>query len=102
MEKDTEPTITVEDGYNRNKTPVMLTLRKCTIDDLQAMAQGKYYGTIKMLDKNGKARDIRPNGSMQTWKKDATRFERGFKYGMYETFRLDTQQMLNELLFPID
>jgi hypothetical protein len=72
------------------------------MEDLRDMADGKYYGTIKMLDRQGKARDIRPNGAMKTWKKDPTRFERGFKYGLYESFRLNTQQMLDGLLFPID
>jgi hypothetical protein len=95
-------TVTVEDGYNRNKQPIMLTLRKCTVDDLRAMAQGEDYPTIKTLDRNGKARDIRRNGSMKTWKKDPLRFEQGFKYGMYHTFRWDTQQMLDNLLLPID
>ena len=94
-------TVTVEDGYNRNKTPVFLTLRKCTMDDLRAMAQGKHYGSIKMLDRQGKARDVRPNGKMQTWKRDATRFERSFSYGMYEHFRLTTQEMLDQLYFPV-
>lgn len=94
-------TVQVVNAYDRRKNPEVLTLRKCTMEDLSAMAHGEYYSTIKMLDRTGKARDIRPNGKMQTWKRDPNRFERSFSYGLYEHFRLTTQEMLDALLFPV-
>jgi len=92
---------TVVDGYDKSKTPKTLTVRKFTLEDIKAMRDNptKYY---KALDKVGKLRDIRANGKLRTWKRDTSRFERSFKYGMYENWKLNTEGMLNTLVVVIE
>ena len=91
-------TFTIIDGYDKK---TVYRVRRFTLDDIRAM-QNSWNGTYKIIDKNGMLRDCRPNGALKTWKRDPTRFERSFKYGMYEYFRLNTEQMLAELVVVID
>src|SRR6266511_3081844 len=42
----------------------------------------------------GQARRCRQASKLKTWKRDAERFECSFKYGLYESFRMDTEAML--------
>ena len=96
-----EETFKVVDGYDRSKNPRVLTVRKFTLTDIRAMLLVNAPRVYLSLDRNGKARNIRVNGSLKTWKKDPNRFGRGFKYGMYENFRLDTQGMLDTLVVEV-
>ena len=86
------------DGYNKK---TVYTVRHFTIDDIKAMLTG-YQSEYHILDKLGNVRRCRPNGKLKTWKKDPLRFERGFKYGLYENFRLDTAGMLSELVHIVN
>lgn len=96
-----QETFTVLDGYDRSKNPKSLLVRKFTLEDIKAMEKETDKG-YKALDRLGKVRDIRANGKLRTWKKDPNRFERSFKYGMYENFRLDTQGMLDTLVIEVE
>lgn len=95
-----QETFTVIDGYDKSKTPKTLTVRKCNVGDIVAMIES-HNTSYLMLDSNGKARNVRANGKVKTWKRDPSRFERSFKYGMYEHFRLNTQGMLDNLIFEV-
>lgn len=96
----TQETFAVIDGYDKSKSPKTLTVRKCTLEDIRAMAN-EHKSHYMMLDNQGKVRTVRANGSLKTWKRNASRFERSFKYGMYEHLRLDTQGMLDRLVFEV-
>lgn len=90
-------TFTAIDGYDKK---TVHTLRRCTLDDIRAMRTdwGREY---LFIDLKGQVRRCRPNGRLQEWKRDPERFERGFKYGMYETWRMTTQDMLDRLVFEV-
>jgi len=94
-------TFVVVDGYDKSKNPRTLTVRKFTIEDIRAMLLVNAAREYISLDRHGKARNIRVNGNLKTWKRDTSRFERSFKYGMYEYFRLNTQGMLNTLVVEV-
>jgi len=81
-------------GYNKNE---LLTFRRFTMADIEAM-KTSHKTDFLFLDRNGYARQCRTNGKLQTWKTFPDRYERSFKYGMYENFRLDTQAMLSTLI----
>jgi hypothetical protein len=91
---------TAIDGYDKSKTPKTLQVRRFTLEDIRAMQAGTttHY---KMLDSQGKVRGVRANGKLRTRKRDTSRFERSFKYGLYEHFKLDTQGMLNTLVVVV-
>lgn len=90
----------VVDGYDTSKNPKVYRVRHFTLEDIKAMSNEttRHY---KSLDRVGKLRDIRANGKLRTWKRDTSRFERSFKYGMYEHLKLDTQGMLNTLVVVV-
>jgi predicted membrane-bound spermidine synthase len=92
-------TFRVVDGYDRSKTPREITVRKFTLDDIERLETGR--GEVLILDRHGKARRARLNGGLKRWKRDATRFEQSFSYGMYEHFRLTTQEMLDQLVVEV-
>lgn len=93
-------TITLVNGYDKRKTPEQITFRRFTIEDIKRL--NEMHGSIWFESRQGTARECRRNGSLKTWKTDATRFECSFKYGLYENFRMNTQDMLNMLLIRID
>lgn len=72
------------DGYNRSKTPKLVTVRPMTF----AEALSLHYGDqVSVTDNAGQLRHCKVNGKVKTWKKDPTRFELPLKYGMYEFVR---------------
>ena len=90
---DLVETFTLVSGYD-HKT--VSTFRKFTIEDIKHI-RGEQY----IIDKRGEYRRCRPNGSVRTWKRDPNRFECSFKYGMYEYFRLNTEEMLQQLVVMV-
>jgi hypothetical protein len=92
---------TVVDGYDIRKTPRTIQVRHFTLEDIKAMAN-ETTSHYKALDRIGKLRNIRANGKLRTWKRDTSRFERSFKYGMYEHMKLNTEGMLNTLVVVIE
>lgn len=84
---------------DRKKNPDTIALRLVTLEELPILLGGEYRQRSEYwtLDRNGNAARIRCNGRLKTWKKDPTRYEQGFKWGMYEAFRWTTQEMLDNL-----
>lgn len=91
---------TVVDGYDMRKTPITYRVRHFTLEDIKAMLN-ENTSHYKALDRVGKLRDIKANGKLKTWKRDTSRFERSFKYGMCEHLKLDTEGMLNTLVVVV-
>jgi hypothetical protein len=81
-------------GYDKKKNPEQKNLVNFDIDDIRNINN---INEFFMIDNNGNYRNVRKNGQLKTWKRDKTRFEQSFKYGLYENFRLTTKEMLNEL-----
>ena len=86
-------TFTLVSGYD-HKT--VSTFRRFTIEDIKNISGEQY-----IIDKRGEYRRCRPNGAVKTWKRNANRFECSFKYGMYEYFRLNTEEMLQQLVVMV-
>lgn len=84
---------------SRRKIPDTVELRQLTL--VEAKALGSYYGPLYILDKNGNAANIRRGSSVKRWKRDPDRIEVTFKYGMYESFRFGTMDILREILVPV-
>jgi hypothetical protein len=97
MNAQLEGTFQLIDGYDKK---TVRTYRACTVADIRAMVTEptrEYW----FIDKNRQVRRCRTNGALKTWKRDPQRFERSFMYGMYEHFRLTTQEMLETLVFEV-
>jgi hypothetical protein len=90
-------TVTLVDGYDRNKSPRTITFRRFTMDDIKAINYGSYW----FESNDGKARQCRVASRLKTWIRDPNRFECSFKYGLYESFRMDTENMLSRLLVEV-
>jgi hypothetical protein len=54
---------------------------------------------IWLRDKLGCARQVKVNGAVRTWKRDANRIEVPFKYGMYEYGTLYARD-ISDVLIP--
>ena len=78
-----------------NDERVVVNYRLFTIEDILATRGQSHF---HFLDRRGFVRVCRANGALRTWKTDPQRFERGFKYGMYEHFRMNTKQMCESLI----
>jgi hypothetical protein len=88
--------VTLPDGYDRARRP--RRFRRWTMDDII-----NYDGRDVWFEANdGTARRARANGKMKTWKRDPNRFEQSFRYGLYESVRMNTKDMLDRLLVPLD
>ena len=84
---------------SRKKVADRIELRQITLDEAKAL--GSYYGSLYILDKNGNAANIRRGSSVKRWKRDPDRIEITFKFGMYESFRFGTMDILREILVPV-
>ena len=91
-------TVTLVDGYDRRQTPRKITFRRFTMDDIRRLDEGHEFWFESI---QGTARHCRKSSGLKTWKRDPDRFECSFKYGMYESVRWNTQEMLNRLLIEI-
>ena len=99
--KLTGEVISLVNGYDkRKKHPEIKHFRRFTIDDVKRLDE--MHGTIWFQSNQGDARQCRKSSGLKTWKRDPERFECSFKYGMYESFRMDTRDMLNRLLVELD
>ncbi len=93
-------TFQIVNAYDRHKEPAKLTVRKLTLEELKLSTW--YYGqTFWFIDTKGQARQCRVGSSMKRWKRDPDRLECSFKYGLYESNRWDTQEMLQRLLIEV-
>lgn len=89
-------TLTLPLASDRRKEPETATYRYLT----PAEALGLRYGqTVPFLSKDGRTvREVRVSGKVRTWKRDASRIEVPFKYGLYEsaTFLARDGRMVSE------
>lgn len=91
-------TFTLVNGYDKRKTRETRTFRKFTVEDIKALNHIRH---AYIIDKRGEYREVRTNGRVKTWKRDPLRFECSFKYGFYENFRLNTEEMLTQLVVMV-
>ncbi len=91
-------TFALVNGYDRRKTRETRAFRKFTVEDIKAL---DHIGHAYIIDKRGEYREVRTNGRVKTWKRDPMRFECSFKYGLYENFRLNTEEMLTQLVVMV-
>jgi hypothetical protein len=89
---------------DRKAKPTLAPYRTVTVDEVRtwAMLQDRALAgavwppplpTLYYLDSHGKAANIRQNGKIKTWKRDATRVELPVKFGMYEAFRITDEDI---------
>ncbi len=69
------------DGYDRTKTPRMLTVRELTATEAKQLIGG-YHTLVVCNDK--KIRNVKINGAPKTWKTRPNDVDVPLKYGMYE------------------
>ncbi len=72
------------------KKPV--TVELLTLDEIKALRYGDH---AKIIGNRGDILNVKINGKVRTWKRDAARFEVPVKYGMYE---YDTVTCLTRLV----
>ena len=89
--------VTFRSGYSEDKA--VMRFRRYMMTDIRKLDDIR---EVYFEDKNGQFRRCRTNSKLKTWKRDQNRFECSFSYGLYEHFRLNTQQMLEHLLIPLD
>ena len=92
-------TFTLVNGYDRKKTPEVNTYRAMTIDEAKALRPGQ---EVWFFANDGKARRLKVNGAVKTWKTDADRIEVPVKYGLREYDRLTAfDGWMNRLLVRV-
>jgi hypothetical protein len=77
----------------------MVTLRPVTLDEAKAMVYGQEFW---YHDQQGRAARIRVASQVKRWKTMPDRIEVTFKFGMYESFRLTSEQIVKEVLTEVD
>jgi hypothetical protein len=82
---------------SRKKVADRIELRQITLDEAKAL---RYRQEVWILDRNGNAARVRVGSAVKRWKRDLDRIEVTFKYGMYDSFRLGTMDILREILVP--
>ena len=86
------------DGYDKHKTPKLITVRPMTHNEAISLQYGQH---VNVIANNGTLRQVKVNGKPRTWKRQPTRFELPCKYGLYEYFTLN-QDELHRLVIVID
>lgn len=71
------PNKIVESGYSRDTRK--FEVRPMTFEEVKNAT-----GHIHVLDRNGKVRQVKVNGSVKTWKTRPNNCKMPYKYGMYE------------------
>lgn len=82
---------------SRKKKPDEIDLREIQLDEAKAL---KYGDKVYIIDKTGRAAQVRVVSSVKRWKRDPDRIEVSFKFGMFETFRLNETGVLSEIYLP--
>src|SRR6266446_5710647 len=94
--------VTLRNGYDRHKVAEEIRFRRFTLNDIKAL-EIAHYGTEYWFEaRDGTARNCRKASALKTWKRNTERFECTFKYGMYESDRMSTSDMLQRLLVRIE
>lgn len=92
----TETTFQVKSGYVKGETG---TYRNpSSIAEMISWCDSHQHITVR--DRNGYARQVKVNGKVRTWKRDANRVEVPFKYGLYEYGVLQARD-ITDILIPV-
>ena len=83
---------------SRLKVPARIELRHITFEE--ALSLG-HRDNVFVVDRQGRAATVRVNSAVKRWKTDPTRIEISFAFGMYEKFRLNTAQILNDIYVEV-
>ena len=68
-------------GYDRSKHPEQIHYREMTLAEAKVLRYGDHP---KVLDRNGRLRDVKVNGALKVWKTRPGDVDVPLKYGMYE------------------
>jgi len=93
MTETTTKTITI--GYSGSKDT--LTYRNPK-DVAEMIEYCDKHTHIWLRDRKGKARQVKVNGKVRTWKRDPNRVEVPFKYGLYEYGTLEARDIADVLI----
>lgn len=88
-------TLMLQDGYA--KQPSIRAFRPMTRAEVLSLTNGQHAWFIA---NDGKARQIKINGKVRTFKRDSNRVEVPVKYGLYE-YHTFTAQDVSRLLVPL-
>ena len=88
--------LSILDGYNKK---TMHTVRKLTFQELKTHLENNHE--FLCIDNKNLLRRCRKGSSVKTWKRDSYRMECTFKYGMYESVRWNTSEMLDRLVVKV-
>jgi hypothetical protein len=92
-----QDTFEIKSGYAKDKR--ILTVRNpMSVDEMDAHCTKHMH--VWLRDRNGLARQVKVNGAVRRWKRDQTRIEVPFKYGMYEYGTL-TQRDIGDVLIVV-
>jgi len=85
---------------DKSTKPETKEYRALTIEEIRAWGPRDGYGLF-WEDLRGRACNVRRNGAVKTWKRDAKRIEVPLKFGLYEAFRADSADILAGKLLVI-
>lgn len=81
------------------KAQQTLTFRTpSTIEEMASWCDSHSHIWIRTI--SGDAREVKVNGAVRRWKRDASRIEVPCKYGLYEYFTLYARD-INDVLIPV-
>lgn len=83
---------------DKTKNPKNYLFRTITLDEAKKL---KYGDTLRIQLSNGKVGNVRVGSQVKRWKRDPNRIEITFKYGLYESRRFTTEEILRDILVPI-
>lgn len=95
----TTATFQVRNGYSRSKTPEYLTVRN-PVSLAEMVDHCTQHEHIWVLDLQNNARQVKITGRVRTWKRDASRIEVPYKYGLYEYGVFDASD-IGRILIPV-
>jgi hypothetical protein len=86
---------TVTRQSDRKVKPDPVIVETLTKDEILALHYGQHVAVIL---NNGKLGQVKINGAVKTWKRDADRVEVPIKYGMYECATFSLAQALDRFV----
>jgi hypothetical protein len=103
------PIMLVHRSDRRAKKPQTRPYRAVTVDEVRTWAmleeRSGWQGAspeLFYLDQHGLVANIRRNGKIKTWKRDTGRVEIPVKFGMYEAFRINQNDIAAGRLLVAD
>lgn len=83
---------------SRRKVPETIELRNISLEEAKQL---RYGDTVWILDMQAKAAQVRVGSAVKRWKRDPDRIEITFKFGLYESFRLTTSEILRQIYVEV-